>query len=63
MLEAAFDGDVGVIKQILKEVSDIDDKNGLGNDVIGRSLRTKHIMALVECEDPNGNSALSEAAS
>uniref|UniRef100_A0A2C9KSV2 Uncharacterized protein n=1 Tax=Biomphalaria glabrata TaxID=6526 RepID=A0A2C9KSV2_BIOGL len=61
-LEAAFDGNVVSMKQILKEVSDIDDKNGLGNDIIGRSLHTKHLMAIIECTDANENTALSEAA-
>ncbi|KAH9487709.1 hypothetical protein Btru_069463 [Bulinus truncatus] len=62
LLEAAYDGNIIVMKQILKEISDIDDKNGLGNDIIGRSLRSKHIMCIIECEDANGNTALSEAA-
>ncbi|XP_012942165.1 IQ motif and ankyrin repeat domain-containing protein 1 isoform X2 [Aplysia californica] len=62
MLEAAYDGDLDIMKEVLKEVSDIDTKNGIGNDVIGRSLRTKHLMAVIDCEDANGNTPLSEAA-
>ncbi|RUS72886.1 hypothetical protein EGW08_019346 [Elysia chlorotica] len=62
MLEAAFDGDIDQMKEILKEVSDLDDKNGIGNDVIGRSLRTKHMMSIIDCKDANDNTALSEAA-
>ena len=42
---------------------DLDNKNGVGDDVIGRSLRTRHIMAVIECEDANENTPLSEAAS
>ncbi|BFZ16284.1 hypothetical protein BsWGS_19323 [Bradybaena similaris] len=62
MLEAAFDGDVNEMKQVVKEVSDLLDKDGIGNDVIGRSLRAKRVMDIIECEDANGNTALSEAA-
>ncbi len=47
----------------LYKVVDLDNKSGVGDDVIGRSLRTKHIMAVVECEDANENTPLSEAAS
>ena len=46
-----------------KQVSDLDDKNGIGNDVIGRALRTKHMMSIIDCKDANDNTALSEAAS
>ena len=45
------------------KVSDIDTKNNIGHDVIGKSLRTKHMMSVIDCEDPNGNTPLSEAAS
>ncbi|KAK3800105.1 hypothetical protein RRG08_015071 [Elysia crispata] len=62
MLEAAFDGDIDQMKEVLKEVSDLDDKNGIGNDVIGRALRTKHMMSIIDCKDANDNTALSEAA-
>ncbi|GFS01435.1 FAM83H antisense RNA 1 (head to head) [Elysia marginata] len=62
MLESAFDGDIDQMKEILKEVSDLDDKNGIGNDVIGRSIRTKHMMSIIDCKDANDNTALSEAA-
>lgn len=62
MLEAAFDGDLDQMKDILKEVSDLDDKNGIGTDVIGRALRTKHMMSMIDCKDANDNTALSEAA-
>ncbi|KAK3583241.1 hypothetical protein CHS0354_015422 [Potamilus streckersoni] len=63
VLEAAFEGDTDVIISVLNEVSGLDDKNGIGHDVIGRNLRSKHLMNIVECDDANGNTPLSEAAS
>ena len=45
------------------KVSDLDAKNGISDDVIGRSLKTKHQMAIIDCEDANKNTPLSEAAS
>lgn len=64
MLEAAFDGDVDEMSQILKEVVAADDKYGVGkDDVIGRALREKHIMNVIECEDANENTPVSEASS
>ncbi|XP_060605886.1 IQ motif and ankyrin repeat domain-containing protein 1-like [Ruditapes philippinarum] len=64
MLEAAFDGDVEEMTLVLKEVVAADDKYGVGkDDVIGRALRAKHIMNVVECEDANENTPISEAAS
>ncbi|CAC5367262.1 Putative IQ motif and ankyrin repeat domain-containing protein LOC642574 homolog [Mytilus coruscus] len=62
MLEAAFDGDNEEILQILKEVKELDDKNNIGNDVIGKNLRDRHLLAMVECEDANENTPISEAA-
>lgn len=62
MLEAAFDGDNEEIIQILKEVKDLDDKNNIGHDVIGKNLRDRHLLAMVECEDANENTPISEAA-
>ncbi|KAJ8305741.1 hypothetical protein KUTeg_016286 [Tegillarca granosa] len=46
-----------------KEVKELDDKNGVPTDTVGRALRNKHLMALIECEDANENTVLSEAAS
>ncbi|KAL3869152.1 hypothetical protein ACJMK2_041866 [Sinanodonta woodiana] len=63
VLEAAFEGDTDIIISVLNEVSGLDDKNGIGHDVIGRNLRNKHLMNIVECDDANGNTPLSEAAS
>ena len=62
ILEAAFDGDNDEIELVLKEVADLDTKNGIGNDTIGKALRAKHQMAMVECTDANDNTPLSEAA-
>lgn len=62
MLEAAFEGDLDEIMAVLQEVKDLDDKNEVGKDSIGMALRNKHEMAVVECEDPNENTPLSEAA-
>ena len=44
-------------------MKEVDDKKGIGHDVIGRGLRQKHEMALIECADPNNNSPVSEASS
>ncbi|CAH1774100.1 unnamed protein product [Owenia fusiformis] len=63
MLESAFDGDVDDMEAILKEVGDIDDKNGIGRDDIGTAIRNKHLLNIVECEDANENTPLSEASS
>ncbi|ESO94491.1 hypothetical protein LOTGIDRAFT_215456 [Lottia gigantea] len=64
MLEAAYDGDNDSILDILQEVREIDDKNNISkDDVIGKAVRNKHILAMIECEDANENTPLSEAAS
>ena len=44
-------------------MSDLDDKNGIGDDVIGRALRNRHLLSVVNCEDANENTPISEAAS
>lgn len=41
----------------------MDDKNNVGHDVIGKNLRDRHMLSMVECEDANENTPLSEAAS
>lgn len=63
MLEAAFDGNNADILAILKEIKLIDDNKGVGHDLIGRVIRLKNQLAMVECEDSNGNTPLSDAAS
>ena len=45
------------------QVKEQDDKDNIGDDVIGRNLRAKHIMNVVECEDANENTPISEAGS
>lgn len=62
MLEAAFDGDVDEMENILKEVRKLDDDNEIPTDDIGRVVRRNHLMAVVQCEDANGNTPLSEAS-
>ena len=41
----------------------LDDKNGILTDEVGTIARAKHIFDIVECEDANNNTPLSEAAS
>ncbi|XP_074919459.1 IQ motif and ankyrin repeat domain-containing protein 1 isoform X1 [Chelonoidis abingdonii] len=62
MLEAAFDGDVEEMKAVLKEVSDLDTKNGVGTDEKGKATRLCNHINMVECTDANGNTPLLEAA-
>lgn len=40
-----------------------DNKQGVGNDVIGKAVRARHLQEVVECEDANENTPVSEAAS
>ena len=48
---------------MLKQVKNADDKSGVGtSDIIGRTIRSKNQMAMIECEDANNNTPLSEAA-
>ncbi|XP_061168041.1 IQ motif and ankyrin repeat domain-containing protein 1-like [Saccostrea echinata] len=62
MLEAAFEGDTEEIENILKEVKNLDDQKGVGTDAVGTAIRNKHLMNVIECEDANDNTPLSEAA-
>uniref|UniRef100_A0A7M4F7X5 IQ motif and ankyrin repeat containing 1 n=1 Tax=Crocodylus porosus TaxID=8502 RepID=A0A7M4F7X5_CROPO len=62
MLEAAFEGDVDEMKAVLKEVSDLDTKNGVSMDEKGKATRLSNHMKIVECTDANRNTPLSEAA-
>lgn len=48
---------------LILQVKELDDKNNIGNDVIGKNLRDRHLLAIVECEDANENTPISEAAS
>lgn len=40
-----------------------DTKDGIPHTENGMVLRAKHQLAIINCEDPNGNTPLSEAAS
>ena len=48
---------------MLFQVSDLDDKTGIGHDETGKAIRARHQLSIVDCEDANGNTPLSEAAS
>lgn len=48
---------------MLAQIKLIDDNKGVGHDLIGRVIRLKNQLAMVECEDSNGNTPLSDAAS
>jgi len=45
------------------QVGEADKKQGIGDDVIGKAVKAKHIMNVIECEDANENTPISEAAS
>ncbi|XP_042319603.1 IQ motif and ankyrin repeat domain-containing protein 1 isoform X2 [Sceloporus undulatus] len=62
MLEAAFEGDVEEMVAVLKEVAELDTRNGVGSDEAGKVLRLRHRLGMVDCTDANGNTPLSEAA-
>lgn len=62
-LEAAFDGNMDEIMTVLKEVDARDNTDVVGRDEIGRAIRARHQLAMVNCEDANANTPLSEAAS
>ncbi|XP_072045427.1 IQ motif and ankyrin repeat domain-containing protein 1-like [Amphiura filiformis] len=63
MLEAAFEGDKDEILTVLKETDNEDTEIGIGHDTIGRVIRAKHQLNMIDCEDANSNTPLSEAAS
>ncbi|XP_031202583.1 putative IQ motif and ankyrin repeat domain-containing protein LOC642574 homolog isoform X1 [Mastomys coucha] len=62
LLEAAFEGDLGEIRQVLKEVEQLMTREGVGFDEDGKARRLQRRVATVECEDSHGNTPLSEAA-
>nr|XP_012615591.1 putative IQ motif and ankyrin repeat domain-containing protein LOC642574 homolog isoform X5 [Microcebus murinus] len=62
MLEAAFEGDLGEIRAVLKEVEQLLTREGVGHDEAGQMRRLQRRLAMVECEDCHGNTPLSEAA-
>ena len=44
-------------------MKELDDKNGVKGDVVGRIVRARNQRAIVDCTDANNNTPLSEAAS
>jgi len=44
-------------------VKELDDKNGVKDDIVGRVVRAKNQRAIIDCTDANNNTPLSEAAS
>ena len=44
------------------QVRDLDDKNGIATDSMGLAVRAKHELDMIDCEDANNNTPLSEAA-
>ncbi|XP_014663624.1 PREDICTED: putative IQ motif and ankyrin repeat domain-containing protein, partial [Priapulus caudatus] len=62
ILEAAFEGEIDEIMAVFNEVKELDNVNGVAKDAIGRATRNRHFLAVVNAEDPNGNTPLSEAA-
>ena len=47
----------------LVQLKEEDDNDGVRFDDIGRAIRNKHELMLIDCEDANRNTPLSEAAS
>ena len=44
------------------QVEKCDDELGIGHDTVGMAKRKRHQMDMIDCEDANGNTPLSEAA-
>ena len=44
-------------------MKELDDKNGVKDDAVGRIVRAKNQRAIIDCADANNNTPLSEAAS
>ncbi|XP_033122921.1 putative IQ motif and ankyrin repeat domain-containing protein [Anneissia japonica] len=61
-LEAAFDGEKDELQIILQEIEEENNMRKLGRDVIGQAVRSRNLLNMIECEDANGNTPLSEAA-
>ncbi|XP_017900679.1 PREDICTED: putative IQ motif and ankyrin repeat domain-containing protein LOC642574 homolog isoform X5 [Capra hircus] len=62
LLEAAFDGNLGEIQAVLREVDELLTREGMGCDAAGMVRRLQRRLALVDFEDSGGNTPLSEAA-
>ncbi|GCC39027.1 hypothetical protein chiPu_0022914, partial [Chiloscyllium punctatum] len=43
-------------------VSDLDFKNGIRHDEMGKVIQRRHQLALADCTDAHGNTPLSEAS-
>ena len=54
---------IDMISAVSLQISNLDNEAGIGNDVIGQALRNRHKMAIINCEDANENTPISEAAS
>ncbi|XP_045716835.1 IQ motif and ankyrin repeat domain-containing protein 1 isoform X4 [Phyllostomus hastatus] len=62
LLDAAFDGNLGEITAILREVEELLTREGVGRDEAGLVRRRQQRVALLEFEDARGNTPMSEAA-
>ncbi|XP_078280478.1 IQ motif and ankyrin repeat domain-containing protein 1-like, partial [Rhinoraja longicauda] len=62
MLEAAFEGDVEEMQSILKEVSELDTRDGVALDAMGQVVRQRHQLDMADCTDVHGSTPLSDAA-
>ncbi|KAM9689692.1 IQ motif and ankyrin repeat domain-containing protein 1 isoform 2-T4 [Dama dama] len=62
LLEAAFDGNLGEIQAVLREVDELLTREGVGCDAAGMARRLQWRLTLVDFEDSGGNTPLSEAA-
>ncbi|XP_040117555.1 IQ motif and ankyrin repeat domain-containing protein 1 [Oryx dammah] len=62
LLEAAFDGNLGEIQAVLREVDELLTREGMGCNAAGMARRLQRRLALVDFEDSGGNTPLSEAA-
>ncbi|XP_053516969.1 IQ motif and ankyrin repeat domain-containing protein 1 isoform X2 [Artibeus jamaicensis] len=62
LLDAAFEGNLGEITAILREVDELLTAEGVGHDEAGLVRRRQQRVALLECEDARGNTPVSEAA-
>ncbi len=52
---------ISFIGNVQLQIESIDNKEGLEHEGMEGILRRFHIYDLVECQDPNGNTPLSEA--
>ncbi|XP_053786090.1 IQ motif and ankyrin repeat domain-containing protein 1 isoform X5 [Desmodus rotundus] len=62
LLDSAFEGNLGEITAVLREVDELQTSEGVGHDEAGLVQRRQQRVALLECEDARGNTPMSEAA-